>query len=162
MKKLFLSLVLGIVSLNLASQEISTYYLIRHAEKVITEDRNPDLTNVGKLRAEGWAKIFKDVAFDAIYSTDYIRTIETSKPTATKQNLELVFYHPTKIDIKQFLKDTKGKTVLIVGHSNTTPTITNKLIGSEKYDFIEDDIFGNLYIVEIIGDLKIDKLLHFE
>ena len=87
------------LSLNLFSQEVSTYYLIRHAEKVITEDRNPDLTSIGKLRAEEWAEIFKDINFDLIYSTDYIRTMATAKPTAVNQNLEIKAYHPTKIDI---------------------------------------------------------------
>lgn len=162
MKKIFLGLILGLVALSSPCQEISTYYLIRHAEKVITEDRNPDLTEKGYSRAQTWVNIFKDVKFDAVYSTDYIRTIKTAKPTAQDQGLEIQKYHPTKIDIEKFLKDTKGKTVLIVGHSNTTPTITNKLIGEKKYEFIEDDVFGNLYIVEIIGELKTSQLLHFE
>ena len=113
MKKLLLGILLGLISLNLVSQEISTYYLIRHAEKVITEDHNPGLSKIGHERAQEWSQIFKNVSFDAIYSTNYIRTIATAKPTARNQNLRIKKYHPTKIDVNQFLKDTKGKTVLI-------------------------------------------------
>ncbi len=162
MKKLFFGLIFGLVTLTLVSQEVSTYYLIRHAEKVITDDRNPELTEEGMRRAKDWSDIFKDIHFDAVYSTDYIRTIETAKPTAESQGLEIKKYHPTKIDFEKFLKDTKGKTVLIVGHSNTTPTITNKLIGTKKYEFIEDDVFGDLYIVEIVDKIATNKLLHFK
>ncbi len=162
MKKILLGILLGLISLNLVSQEISTYYMIRHAEKVITEDGNPDLTSIGKLRAEEWAEIFKDVAFDAIYSTDYIRTIATAKPTADSKKLDITFYHPTKINVKKFLRKTSGKTVLIVGHSNTIPSFVNQLIDQNKYPNIEDDNNGNLYIIELGKTFNTDKLLHIK
>jgi len=164
MKRLILGIVIGLITLNLFSQEgnqeLSTYYLIRHAEKQIVNNPNPELTDEGILRAENWAVIFKDIKFDAVYSTDYLRTIGTAQPTAKSQNLDITLYQPTKMDMKQFLKDTKGKTILIVGHSNTIPAMVNKLIGDEKYKDIEDNNFGNLYIVEISKVIKTDKLLH--
>lgn len=140
-------------------QSINTYYLIRHAEKVVSKNSNPDLTDVGKLRAEKWVQIFKNIQFDAIYSTNYIRTMSTAKPIATAQNLEITKYHPVNINFEKFLKSTNGKTVLIVGHSNTIPGFVNKLIGAEKYPQMEDDNNSNLYIIEISGSYKTDKLL---
>ncbi|MBN2235950.1 MAG: histidine phosphatase family protein, partial [Bacteroidales bacterium] len=93
----------------------------------------------GRERAENWAAVFKDVHFDAIYSTNYIRTVSTAEPTAKSQKLKVFLYHPTKIDFKKFLKEIQGKTVLIVGHSNTIPGFANSLIEREKYSQIEDD-----------------------
>jgi len=166
MKRLIIGIVIGLITLSLFSQEenkeLSTYYLIRHAEKQIVDNPNPELTDEGILRAENWAFIFKDIKFDAVYSTDYLRTIATAQPTAQSQNLEITLYHPSKVDIKQFLKETEGKTVLIVGHSNTIPVFVNKLIEKEKYKDIEDDNFGNLYIVEITEGTITDKLLHLK
>lgn len=141
--------------------EITTYYFIRHAEKVNTEDSNPELSSKGKLRAENWAEIFSNISFDAIYSTNYIRTRNTALPTAESKNLELILYHPSKIDYEKFLIETKGKTVLVVGHSNTTPAFVNQLIGTEKYKLIDHDSYGNLYIVEIAEDSITDKLQFF-
>ena len=62
---------------------ISTFYLIRHAEKDRnTKGKDPVLNGLGLKRAENWAKIFKDIPFDKIYSTDYKRTQQTALPTA--------------------------------------------------------------------------------
>ena len=128
---------------------VTTYYLIRHAEKDRSDksNRNPHLTKKGLARADNWAKFFKDVKFDAVYSTDYNRTRETVLPTAKANDLELKFYDPRDIDLKAFLKETKGKTVLIVGHSNTTPFFANNLVGEKSYDMMADDNNGGLYIV---------------
>lgn len=139
--------------------EISTYYFIRHAEKVSSEDLNPELSIKGELRAKKWAEIFSQISFDAIFSTDYIRTRSTALPTAQSKDLELILYHPGKIDFVKFISETKGKTVLVVGHSNTTPEFVNKLIGTEKYKLIEHNNYGNLYIVEITDSSISDKVL---
>ena len=162
MKKFLLGIILGLISLSLVSQEISTYYLIRHAEKEVIADRNPNLTSIGELRAQAWAEIFRDIKFDAVYSTDYKRTKATAKPTALKNNLDLILYHPRNINIEKFKEETKGKTVLIVGHSNTIPNFVNQLIEQKKYPNIEDDNNGNLYIVELGEHFKTDQLLHFK
>ncbi len=54
--------------------------------------------------------------------------------------------------MQQFIKNTKGKSVLVVGHSNTTPGFANKLIGKEVYQDIDDTNNTNLYIVTIKGE----------
>ncbi|AXG71007.1 histidine phosphatase superfamily (branch 1) [Kordia sp. SMS9] len=139
----------------------SVYYLIRHAEKDRSDKSNkdPELTKQGHNRATYWADVFKEVPFDAIYSTDYNRTKQTAKPTADSKELEIKSYHPSKIKIDKFLKETAGKTVLIVGHSNTTPAFVNRLIRKETYESIKDDNNGNLYIVTLSGDHKTVQLL---
>ncbi|WP_420573168.1 SixA phosphatase family protein [Kordia sp.] len=141
--------------------ETSTYYLIRHAEKDRSDksNKNPDLTKQGNNRAAYWAEVFKNVKFDAVYSTEYNRTQQTAKPTAEANELEITSYHPFKIDMESFLKRTKGKTVLVVGHSNTTPAFTNRLLNKEMFESIDDDNNGNLYIVTITGDVKTVQLL---
>ena len=63
------------------------------------------------------------------------------------------------MNIENFKKDTNGKTVLIVGHSNTTPIFTNGLIGEKKYKMIDESNNANLYIVTISKDSKTSTLL---
>ncbi len=139
---------------NIESHSISTYYLIRHAEKdrSDTTNKNPDLTEKGQQRAENWSKLFEQFQIDEVYSTSYNRTQHTALPTAKNNNLTIKTYHPFKIDMQQFLKNTKGKSVLVVGHSNTTPGFANKLIDKEVYTNIDDDNNANLYIVTIKGE----------
>lgn len=143
------------------SSETSTYYFIRHAEKDRSDKSNhdPHLLEKGKQRAEHWSNIFKNINFDAIYSTDYYRTRETAKNTAIKNEIGLTIYDPRNYDVATFLKDTKGKNVLVVGHSNSTPQFVNTLLGKEKYDHIDDSNNANLYIVTISGNVISDTLL---
>jgi phosphohistidine phosphatase SixA len=139
----------------------STYYFIRHAEKDRSDSSNkdPHLTEAGQARAEHWSDVLREVKFDAIYSTNFIRTKETAQPMATKNHLDITIYNPNKIEAKSFLAETKGKTILIVGHSNTTPAFVNKILGHKKYGDIDDGNNGNLYIVTVTGDVITDALL---
>ena len=151
MKKLILTFIFLSLSLISYAQEITTYYLIRHAEKLRIDktDKNPNLNFNGYKRAEAWKDVFSDVPFDAIYSTDYNRTKLTAKPTATSKNLPILLYNPNTMYSEAFQNNTKGKTVLVVGHSNTTNVFVNKILGIEKYDEINDNNNSNLYIVTI-------------
>ena len=74
----------------------TTYYLIRHAEKDRNDETNsdPHLNEDGLERAENWSKVFEHIDFDAVFSTEYHRTIETATPTANSKNLEISFYDP--------------------------------------------------------------------
>lgn len=139
-----------------SKEEVSTYYLIRHAEKDLSDktNRNPDLTEEGLQRAKNWAKHFKDIKFDAVYSSNTIRTKKTALPTAKANQIELQLHNPNDINIEEFKIQTKGKTVLIVGHSNTTPTITNRLFGGHDFAEISEDNYSNLYIVTLTKDSK--------
>lgn len=169
MKKiLFLSLILlttlASFSQSEENSETSTYYFIRHAEKDRSDASNPNphLIEKGKERAEHWKEVFKNITFDAIYSTNYHRTIETAQPTASKNNIVITLYNPKGIDVQEFLKNTQGKTVLVVGHSNSTPVFVNAVLGEEKYQHIDDNNNANLYIVTISGDNISDTLLLIE
>ena len=52
----------------------------------------------------------------------------------------------------------KGKTVLIVGHSNTTPVFANNILGDKIYENMEDNDNASLYIVTLTGDQKESKI----
>ena len=53
------------------SEQCSTFYLIRHAEKVRTDksDKDPKLNEYGMLRAIKWQEYFSDKNISKIYST---------------------------------------------------------------------------------------------
>ncbi|AQS93089.1 phosphoglycerate mutase [Polaribacter sp. BM10] len=147
-----------LVSCN--SQETTTYYLIRHAEKDRTDsgNKNPDLNENGLKRAKKWAEYFKNIDLDAVYSTNYNRTQQTAKPTASSKNLNITSYNPGKMYDSVFKANTKGKTVLIVGHSNTTPVFTNRILGKKMYENMSDNDNASLFIVTISGDDKTSKI----
>jgi broad specificity phosphatase PhoE len=153
MKKILLIYILIFTSLLSNAQEVTTYYFIRHAEKLRVDktDRNPNLNLKGFKRAEAWKEVFSNISFDAIYSTDYTRTRLTAKPTADSKNLPILIYNPRDMYSKTFQNQTEGKTILVVGHSNTTNVFANKVLGFDKYEEIKDNNNSNLYIVTVMN-----------
>lgn len=147
------------------SAEITTYYLIRHAEKDRSNPsvKDPDLNEEGKQRAQKWAEVFRDVHLDAIYSSDFKRTRETAQPIAKRKELAIKIYDPHNAYTEEFQKQTKGKTLLMVGHSNTNPDFVNKVIGKQKYANIADDENGSLFIVQVLPDgSTTSQVLYFD
>ena len=167
MHKLFLVALISLVVFSSCAEqpekkeeEVSTYYLIRHAEKERTDksNRNPNLNDIGLERAQNWRVHFNTIKFDAIYSTEYNRTKQTALPTAEAKNLDIQFYDPSDMNIEAFIETTKGQTVLVVGHSNTTPKFVNSLLGNKKYEDIADNNNANLYIVTLSKSGKTSEL----
>lgn len=162
MKKLFL--VLLFAPLISYGQEITTYYLIRHAEKNITDltNKNPHLTEEGRQRATRWTSVFKNIEFDIVYSTNLHRTLETARPLVLERGLSIRNYNPDQLYNDAFKKLNAGKSVLVVGHSNTTPLLANKILGKESYSEIDESVHNNLYIIQIINENVTSQLLSIE
>lgn len=137
--------------------EKTTYYFIRHAEKNLTDptDNDPYLTKKGLERAMSWANFFSDKSIEMIYSTTFTRTIQTVVPLLDKTQLDLKFYEPGALYSDEFLAETRGKNVLIVGHQTSIPAAINKIISKNKYEKIPADVYGNLYTVTLHEDGKI-------
>jgi len=130
-------------------QDTTTFYFIRHAETVDSKEKDKILSSEGVKRANKWVEILNDVDFDVVYSTDYKRTQSTAEPVARKMELEIVSYHPKDVNLTDLKEKHKGQNILIVGHSNTTPTLVNSLLGEELYAQIEHSDHDNLYTVTI-------------
>lgn len=161
MKKYFFLLIFTLcLLLSCSSGETTTYYLIRHAEKDRTDEMNgnPSLNFEGEQRAQKWSDYFADKQIDAVYSTKYFRTVETATPTAMTKKLKIQYYDPRNMYDSVFKAETIGKSVLVVGHSNTTPMFANKILGDKIYDNMDDRDNSSLYIVTISGDEKESKI----
>lgn len=148
----------------ISSEQCSTFYLIRHAEKVRTDksDKDPKLNEYGMLRAIKWQEYFSDKNISKIYSTNYKRTLETVKPIQESSDIIPIIYSPSDIDYKNFIMSNKIEVVLIVGHSNTIPDFVNGLISENVYSQIDDLNNSNLYVVNICESGISHKLLKID
>ena len=152
MKKLFIFISISFLILQLQAQkkEITTFILVRHAEKAVDGTKNPDLTKEGYLRAEKLKSLFQNAEIGAIYSTEYKRTQQTVQPLADHLNLKIQSYDPRdKEFLKSISKPQKGKTVVISGHSNTIPFLVNELIGEERFEQLDDSEYDKIFIVSL-------------
>jgi predicted enzyme related to lactoylglutathione lyase/phosphohistidine phosphatase SixA len=135
----------------------TTIYLVRHAEKQLDSGKDPELTARGKYRAANLAKFFNHIPLDAVYSTDTIRTRSTAASVVKSQSMELQIYDARSIDHAQFAKDNSGKTVLVIGHSNTIPAFVNALIGQKQYEDLDESEYDDLFVVNIVGEQRSAK-----
>ncbi len=130
-----------------------TVVLLRHAEKdaSVTADKvNPVLTAEGKLRAEKLVRVVRKFKFDAIYSSDFIRTRDTVAPLAAKRRLTVQIYNHK--DLKQMFElimSGKVKRLLIVGHNSTTPALVNLLLGQDRFKPLLETEYDKLFVVKI-------------
>ncbi len=143
-----------------AEREVSTYILVRHAEKDFGSD--PVLTAEGSERADQLMRMLKNVDLDLIYSTDTRRTQLTAAPTATDHKLPVFSYDAQTLPAFSRLVRSKGKgkTTLIVGHSNTTPMMANLLTATDDYPRFSELDYTNFYVVTIppVGKPRVLKM----
>ena len=153
MKKTLGVLLLVFISHVLLAQDvITTFILVRHAEKDLTQSTSdPDLSAEGKNRATRLSELLKKTDITAVYSTPYKRTQQTVAVLAAEKNLTVASYQASKMEeIDNILKQHAGGTILISGHSNTTPAVLNYLIGEEKHKMFDDSDYGNVVIVSLV------------
>ena len=123
-----------------------TLYLVRHAEKELSADnpKDPTLTPCGEERAESLAHFLSSVDLEAVYSTDYLRTRNTAHPVAREKEIEVQIYDPKNPDDFAKLLVDRKQNALVVGHSNSTPTLAGLLLG-EELESIDESIYDRIY-----------------
>lgn len=151
MKRIILLLFISALTFNVSAQsDVTTFILVRHAEKSKDDPRNPSLSEEGIKRAEALNAMLKQADIAALYSTPYKRTKSTVQPIADAKGLEIQIYDPRGADfLKEAMEKYRGKTIVISGHSNTTPLVANLLTGSDKFKQLSEDDYSKIYVVSV-------------
>jgi phosphohistidine phosphatase SixA len=131
--------------------------LVRHAEKV-DESAASALTEAGRARARSLSAMLKDAGIEAVFSTDYRRTLDTAKPTAEAIAKSIELYDAD--DLPGFAKTlrARGVAALVVGHSDTTPELV-ELLGGEAGSPIASDEYDRIYLLTLLEDGKASTTL---
>jgi len=151
----------SVVDSKLNQREVTTFILVRHAEKD-TIKGDPNLTSVGHERAKDLARFLSDFPVTQIYSSDYKRTRQTAGPIAEANGLDIKLYNPRDPagTATEMFNNHASETILVVGHSNSTPNFANTLLGVDKIEKIDESDYDNIFIVEAtqLGDAKVIHL----
>lgn len=128
----------------------TTVWIVRHGEKdtAMATRANPDLNTEGKQRAIDLATYLQKENIVQILSTDTKRTVQTA--AHIKAPLEI--YNPRSIQmVVEKIKSTwKGKTILLVGHSNTVLETIDAMGGNRPVPLLNDDDYD--YIFKVVID----------
>jgi phosphohistidine phosphatase SixA len=129
-------------------------FVVRHAEKQTdSNDVGVLLSEAGRARAMRLAALLKNAGVTAIYSTDFVRTLETAEPLARALKITVRKYSATSPDGKPDLAPLAARLkaehardiVLVVGHSNTVPPLLKALGCVENIEIPAaqyDDLFA--------------------
>ena len=155
MNRIYSIILLLCVTGSLQGQNIrlTTFVLVRHAEKANDGTGDPALSPGGAARSEKLSSLFSETKVGAVYSTNYKRTRNTVAPLAEAKGIEIRTYEPTNMaDIDKMLKDHAGETIIVAGHSNTIPGIANHLLGRKEFRGFDESDYGNILIVTVIDN----------
>ncbi|HVS00035.1 MAG TPA: phosphoglycerate mutase family protein [Thermoanaerobaculia bacterium] len=133
----------------------TTVVLVRHAEKATDDPRDPSLSAAGQKRAAALAAALEAADVKAVYATQFKRTRATAEPLARRLGLSVV-ERPVAGDASVYARDLAhevlaqqaGKTVLVVGHSNTVPELVKAFSGVAVAP-ITDEEYDHLFIVVV-------------
>lgn len=147
------------VEVDMKPTQVSRYFFVRHAEKEKDGSKDPHLTSEGRQRAVRIASMLNAYRIDAVYSTDFHRTLETSRPTADAHNITITLYNPRTVKVLELLDKHIGENILVVGHSNTIPRYINTILNKDVYEDIDESDYGNMFIITIKNGEVSDVLL---
>ncbi|MDC0708630.1 phosphoglycerate mutase family protein [Stigmatella sp. ncwal1] len=129
----------------------TTVWVVRHAEKVSGESKDPPLSEEGEVRAAELARRLKGEGVDAFFVSPTLRTKSTAEPLARASGKDILSYEPK--DFKglreRILRDFRGRTVLVVGHSNTVLEIVEALGAQRPVPALADEDYDALFRVTL-------------
>lgn len=138
------------------AKQPTTVILVRHGEKAAASGDMP-LSDAGLARAQELARVLADAHVGAIFVTQYVRTQQTAAPIAKAAGLTPIVVTANADYAKAIaakIAEHAGETVLVVGHSNTTPDVIRQL-GIAEAPSIAETQFDDLFIV-VLGDGAMD------
>ena len=151
MKHLFVLLSFFMISNVVLAQDVVTIiFIVRHAEKQAGND--PLLTAEGNKRAGDLMRALQNEGIQKIYVSKTRRSHNTGDSLRIQMNIGAVQYEADTLCDKlvSTIMENRdfGKTILIIGHSNTIPQIIRKFgVLDYPYGDLGDNEFDNLFLI---------------
>jgi broad specificity phosphatase PhoE len=140
--------------------------LMRHAERAAEPGPDPALSDAGRARAERFAEAARDARVTTVFATQFRRMRETAKPVARVAGVAVTERAVPPAGAaayadalaREILDRHAGRTVAVVGHSNTVPAIVAALAGRPAPALGEGD-YGDVFVVVLPADGGSARLL---
>lgn len=138
-------------------EEPTIVVFVRHGERGTEPADDPRLTPAGEARALALVEALKDAKVDVVIHTPRVRTRDTALPVARHFGLtpEIVPLAAGAAHIEAMaaaIRRHHGKTVLVVGHSNTIMQYIAALGGPRRGDLCDHQYDGLYTLVLIHGE----------
>lgn len=153
--------------------QVTTVFLVRHAEKADTPGQDPALSEAGRQRAEALARLLQSAGVKGIYTSQFKRTQQTAEPLAKRLGVAVASVplsvkpsNPREVTEESLRELTKkveahaGGAVLIVGHSNSVPEVI-RMLGGDAVPKIDESKFDDLFVVTVYAGGRA-KVVHLK
>jgi len=151
MKRLILFFSLSLLFSTAVLAQNTEVWVVRHAEKDKSnpEDKDPNLSDEGRIRASDLSTFLKKVKFDVGFSTPYKRTHQTLDSLIIPK---VINYKDPKSLVDSVKKNYIGKTVIVAGHSNTVLEIIEAFGGKRPMEMLTDDDYDYIFRLTVKDD----------
>jgi 2,3-bisphosphoglycerate-dependent phosphoglycerate mutase len=144
------------VLMAFSTQAQTTVWIVRHAEKDLKNPSDPDpaLSIDGQERAKDLASLLLPKRVLAVYSTPFKRARQTAEPTAYGHGVIVQTYDPADPAAlaASVLRQHKGGSVLIVGHSNTVLELVEAFGIKRPIPALSEDEYDYIFAVTVQGN----------
>jgi 2,3-bisphosphoglycerate-dependent phosphoglycerate mutase len=132
---------------------MTTVYIVRHADKAASGGADPPLSPAGLERAQTLAYMLRQDKVKAVFVTSFLRSRQTGEPTALDSGVALQEYSDPNAVADLILANHEGRRVLVVAHSNTVKVIAARLTGSAAIAVadIQEHQYDRFYVAHWIG-----------
>lgn len=159
MKKLLIFLAATFLFFQVGKAQTTEIWIVRHAEKEKSDpqEKNPDLSEEGKVRAGDLARYLKKENIDVAFSTAYKRTHQTLDSLVIPK---VINYNDIKSLVDTIKTSYLGKKIMIAGHSNTVLEIIEAFGGKRPREELTDDDYDFIFRLNVTGDkarVKMDQ-----
>ncbi len=125
------------------AQTTTRIFVVRHADRQVSDDLNA----LGIVRANELKRVLQNTGIDSVFSTNFLRTRKTVQPLADARGLPILLYDSNPPLLKRIFKYSKGKTLLVAGHSNTVGPLIKSCGCQPGFINIPDNQFDNLFLI---------------
>lgn len=159
MKKVLIFLAFTFLFFQIGRAQTTEIWVVRHAEKERSDpqEKNPDLSEEGKVRAGDLARYLKKENIDVAFSTPYKRTHQTLDSLVIPK---VINYNDIKSLVDTVKTSYLGKKIIIAGHSNTLLEIIEAFGGKRPREELTDDDYDFIFHLSVKGDksrVKMDQ-----
>lgn len=139
-----------------APEPVATVYIVRHAER-LDDTNDPPLNAAGTRRAAVLADSLARWGLpQSVWATRFARAQQTAQPSALRALVDVRTYGGTPdaaADARALVAALRamlrpGNRALVVGHSNTVPTLLAAFDGKARPDLDHGD-FDGVYVVTL-------------
>jgi len=146
--KTLISLLIILASVSLASAK-PFVVIVRHAEKATNDQKDPDLSPEGLVRADALAEMLKTSGIVSIFTSEFKRTIETASPTVKSLGIDPKIIPANDSDalVAELHKLTGN--ALVVNHSDSIPGLIKALGIDTSLDKIQENDYSEFFVVTL-------------